>query len=198
MNTLARICLILFLLLNVAPSAWHAAPATAASSTDGPALPAAAQAAGATSTWWATVQADMARAVPGVDPAGLSPTPNWTRFGDQAGAQMGRAATGAGDVNGDGFDDLLVGAEWYDNGEVDEGRAYLFYGSPTGLATQPAWTAESNVAGAGFGACATTAGDVNGGGYSDVLAIAPGYDAVQTDEGKVFLFHGAPSIPSRR
>lgn len=64
MKTLARISVILVLLLSVAPPAWHAAPATAAPTTDTPALPAAAQAAGATPTWWATVQADMARAVP--------------------------------------------------------------------------------------------------------------------------------------
>lgn len=254
MNTLARISVILFLLLSAAPSVLHAAPAAAAPLTDTPALPAATQAAGATPTWWATVQADMARAAPGVDPAGLSPTPNWTAFGGQAGARMGRAASGAGDVNGDGFDDLLVGAEWYDNGEVDEGRVYLFYGSATGLSSQAAWTAESNVAGAWFGACATTAGDVNGDGfadviisspyltngqsaegriylylggsaglgadpawtwesdqtdahltctgaggdvngdgYSDVLAVAPGYDSGDVDEGKVFLFYGSPS-----
>ena len=72
-------------------------------------------------------------------------------LGGQAGAWMGRAATGAGDVNGDGYDDLLVGAEQYDNGQVDEGRVYLFYGSATGLSPTPNWSAESNVAGAKFG-----------------------------------------------
>ena len=37
-----------------------------------------------------------------------------------------------GDVNGDGYDDLIVGAFQYDNGEFDEGRAYVYLGSPSG------------------------------------------------------------------
>ena len=40
--------------------------------------------------------------------------------------------------------DVVVGADGYDNGETDEGRAFLYYGSPTGLGNTPAWTGESN------------------------------------------------------
>ena len=50
-------------------------------------------------------------------------------------------------MNGDGFSDVIVGAIGYDNGQTDEGRAFLYLGSPAGLGTNPAWSAESNQAG---------------------------------------------------
>ncbi len=124
-------------------------------------------------------------------PPSPSPAADWSTMGGQEGAQMGRAATGAGDVNGDGYDDLLVGVERYDNGQVDEGRVYLFYGSATGLASQPAWSTESNVAGAVFGYSASTAGDVNGDGYADVIIGAPGHTNGEANEGRAYLYLGS-------
>ena len=65
-----------------------------------------------------------------LDPAitGLSPTPDWTAEGDQASAYFGISAGTAGDVNGDGYADVIVGADSYDNGQANEGRAYVYYG----------------------------------------------------------------------
>src|SRR5437016_3992559 len=48
---------------------------------------------------------------------------------DQANAQFGYSVASAGDVNGDGFNDVIVGARAYDNGESNEGRAYVYLGS---------------------------------------------------------------------
>ena len=48
----------------------------------------------------------------------------------QPGAGFGFAAASAGDVDGDGFDDLIVGAHLYDRGQTDEGAAFVFLGSP--------------------------------------------------------------------
>jgi len=91
----------------------------------------------------------------------------------------------AGDVNGDGFDDVIIGAPLYDNGQTDEGRAYVYYAGQWTV-DQPAWTAESDQANAQFGYSVAGAGDVNGDGYSDV-SLEPIYDNGQTDEGRPML-----------
>ena len=57
---------------------------------------------------------------------------------NQIGANSGFAVCGAGDVNGDGFDDVLVGAPGYDDGQPEEGVVFVFHGSQTGLSTTPA------------------------------------------------------------
>jgi hypothetical protein len=123
--------------------------------------------------------------------AGLAPSPAWTAEGDQALALFGTAVASAGDVNGDGFSDVIVGAFWYDNGQTDEGRAFVYEGSAAGLATIPAWTTESNQTGASLGVSAATAGDVNGDGFSDVIVGALFYDNGQTNEGRAFLYQGS-------
>jgi hypothetical protein len=42
---------------------------------------------------------------------------------------LGSSVGTAGDVNGDGYSDVLIGAPYYNNGQVDEGRAFLYYGN---------------------------------------------------------------------
>ena len=116
---------------------------------------------------------------------------DWTAEGDQANAIFGRAVGTAGDVNGDGYSDVIVGARRYDNGETDEGRAFVYHGSATGLSATADWTAESDQEGARFGNSVGTAGDLNGDGYADVIVGASGYDNGQTDEGRAFVYHGS-------
>ncbi len=122
---------------------------------------------------------------------GLSPVPNWTAESDQAGAQFGYSVASAGDVNGDGFRDVIVGARLFDNGETDEGAAFVYHGSFFGLSSTPDWTAESNQANAEFGISVASAGDVNGDGFSDVIVGAWQYDNPETDEGAAFVYHGS-------
>jgi hypothetical protein len=125
--------------------------------------------------------------------AGLSVPISWTADGDQGTGQFGISVSTAGDVNGDGYSDVIIGANNYDNGETDEGRAYVYLGSSAGLLASPSWIAESDQAFSYYGVRVATAGDVNGDGYSDVMVTAIWFDNGETDEGKVFLYYGSSS-----
>ncbi|MCU0224991.1 MAG: FG-GAP-like repeat-containing protein [Acidobacteria bacterium] len=129
---------------------------------------------------------------------GLPFLPNWTATSDQAEARMGYSVSSAGDVNGDGYDDVLVGCRGYSNPESDEGAAFVWYGSDRGLGPfgTPAnadWSAEANQVDAYFGISVSTAGDINGDGYGDIIVGASLYDDGQTDEGAAFVWHGHPA-----
>jgi hypothetical protein len=125
--------------------------------------------------------------------AGLAMTPAWTLEAEQTDMTMGNAVGTAGDVNGDGFDDVIIGAPLYDNGQQNEGRAFVYLGSAAGLAATPAWTGESNQAAAQFGTSVATAGDVNSDGFADVIVGAPNFDNGQADEGRAYVYHGSAS-----
>ena len=126
-------------------------------------------------------------------PAGIAILADWTAEGLQDDATFGISVAAAGDVNGDGYGDVIVGAHAYDNGHTDEGRAYVYHGVSTGLSTSAAWVVESNQSTAYLGSSVGTAGDVNGDGYSDVIVGASHYDSGQDDEGRAFVYHGSPS-----
>lgn len=128
--------------------------------------------------------------------SGLSTSPAWTTESDQASASYGNVVAGAGDVNGDGYSDVLVGAYFYDNGQTNEGRAYAYFGSSSGLSTTPAWTAESNQNNAFFADSVASAGDVNGDGFSDIIVGAYFYDNGETNEGRAYVYHGSQTGPS--
>jgi len=126
-------------------------------------------------------------------PSGLAASPSWSVVGDQVLANLGHTVATAGDVNGDGYADVIVGAPGYSHGQSDEGRALVYHGSATGLATSPAWVTEGNQVEAYFGFSVATAGDVNGDGYADVIVGATEYDNDQSNEGRAFVYCGSPS-----
>ncbi|MDR6808332.1 hypothetical protein J2Y45_005318 [Dyadobacter sp. BE34] len=105
---------------------------------------------------------------------------------------MGSSIACAGDVNGDGYSDILLGAEYYDNGQFNEGGVFVYYGSKgnVGIVGEPVATLESNQADGWFGTAVASAGDVNGDGYSDILVGCYTFDSGQTDEGHVFVYNG--------
>jgi hypothetical protein len=123
-------------------------------------------------------------------PSGLSASPSWIGGGGTGGDLFGISTGSAGDVNGDGFSDVIVGAIGYDNGQTDEGAAYVYLGSASGLGAAHSWIAESNYSGVNFGTSVAAAGDVNGDGYSDVIIGSDCFDSGDTDEGKAFLYYG--------
>jgi hypothetical protein len=129
-------------------------------------------------------------------PAGLSPAADWMAEGDKAPALFGCSVSTAGDVNGDGYADIIVGADGYANPDTDEGRAFVYHGSPGGLSTTAEWRAENDDAYSDFGLSVSTAGDVNGDGYADIIIGAPHYDNGQSDEGRAYVYHGSATGPS--
>jgi len=122
--------------------------------------------------------------------SGPAAGPVWTGVSNQDNAHFGDSVSGAGDVNGDGFDDIVVGASNYNNGEVGEGRAYVYYGNSTGVNATP-WISEPNVAYSGYGQSVAGAGDVDGDGYDDIVVGAPGWDDTEDAEGAAFSYLGA-------
>lgn len=123
---------------------------------------------------------------------GPADTADWTAESNQASSNFGASLSGIGDVNGDGFNDLLVGANIYDNGITDEGAAFAWYGSADGFGDPASadWMAESNQSTRGFASFLGSAGDVNDDGYDDVVISSTEYDNPTFDEGAVFLWYG--------
>jgi hypothetical protein len=117
---------------------------------------------------------------------GLSATPDATRSGpDGTNGEFGCTVSSAGDVDGDGFADLIVGAPW---AAMSQGRTYLYRGGPRGPSEEPLVLATPPGA-SRFGAKVSWAGDVDGDGYADVIVGEPGVDFEAP--GRAWLFFGA-------
>ena len=116
--------------------------------------------------------------------AGVVDAPAATLVGPDA-SQFGRSVAGAGDVNGDGFADVVVGANL---AVSSTGRAYVYLGASSGVSTTPSaiLTGPDGVNG-GFGSRVASAGDANGDGYADIVVGAPG--AVMG--GRAYVFAGS-------
>jgi hypothetical protein len=91
----------------------------------------------------------------------------------------------AGDFNGDGFDDLVVGAPVvHADGNISSGRAYVYFGSSSPASYAPPDLVLAGESDSTFGQCIHGGKDVNGDGFPDVL-VATTF--------AVFVYFGGPS-----
>ncbi len=114
--------------------------------------------------------------------------------GEAANDNAGNAVA-TGDINNDGFDDILIGARANADGGFNAGTVYLIYGqanhlSSGSLSTRVQFTGEAARDAAGV---AVTTGDVNNDGYADILIGANGNDDGGSSAGAIYLIYGQPS-----
>ncbi|MGH2898400.1 MAG: integrin alpha, partial [Solirubrobacteraceae bacterium] len=104
---------------------------------------------------------------------------------------LGQSVAGAGDLDSDGYADLVVGAPGITS---SSGSACVQYGGPTGIASATLATCTTRLNSAyafsRFGWDVAAAGDTNGDGYADLAVGAPGYTAFSGGEGAVFVWRG--------
>jgi hypothetical protein len=109
--------------------------------------------------------------------------------GETLTSSFGLSITTAGDLNQDGFNDVLVGD--YQYGEDLKGRVYLFYGGNPMDSLFDLTLVGDDLAGSRFGYRLAFAGDVNGDGHSEILVSSYGDD--RTRKGKVFVYTYKPT-----
>ncbi len=100
---------------------------------------------------------------------GLGATPVRTYSFPNSDTTWPAPATSAGDVNGDGFADVIIGQRRYSSSAARQGKALVYHGGVNGPAAAPGWVATGAAANDNLGFSVASAGDVDGDGYSDVV-----------------------------
>ena len=108
-------------------------------------------------------------------------------YGDSPADGFGRSVAGAGDVNRDGFDDIIVGAFGDDDNGNEAGSARVLSGADSSVL----WTFHGDSTLDYFGLAVAGAGDVDDDGFDDLVVGAHGDDTFGTKAGSASVFSGA-------
>ena len=113
-------------------------------------------------------------------------SPLHTFYGDSTGNRFGESVSGAGDVNADGFDDIIVGAPRDSNNGTYSGSARVLSGVDGGVL----YTFDGDTPGIRFGYSVSGAGDVNADGFGDIIVGASLDDNDGHRSGSARVFSG--------
>ncbi len=115
------------------------------------------------------------------------------------GDYSGRSVSTAGDINGDGIDDLVIGAAYADANGISSGRGYVVFGK-TGAPVSPlplvfvdgtdGFRLAGETIGDRAGSSVSAAGDVNGDGVDDLIIGARRADPNGTNSGRSYVVYG--------
>jgi hypothetical protein len=119
--------------------------------------------------------------------SGISAPANVTISGETDGDAFGISLSSAGDVNSDGYDDLIVGAYFRSS---SKGKIYIYHGSSAGISSPASVTINGENTGDRFGVSVTLTGDYNNDGYDDVIVGADGFNSFA---GKTYIYYGSGS-----
>lgn len=106
--------------------------------------------------------------------------------------EFGASLAMAGDLNGDGFQDLAVAAPYASGNGANSGRVEIFFGGP-GLDGNADLVIHGEIADLRLGLEVAGLGDVNGDGYDD-LALAATRSEYLDDVSRIYVYFGGPSL----
>lgn len=128
--------------------------------------------------------------------SGLSTTPISNIIGTVDNEYLGDPAYAAGDVNADGFDDILIKDRSTPENFTYEGQIRLYYGSSSGISDNNKWVFKGGQLEAHLGGSFAGPNDINNDGYDDLVVGALGYTGSVDDyntytEGGIYIFYGS-------